>query len=222
MSFEAALYDLDGLIVDSEPVHGIASEKTVNVYGRSMEELSGEVRRSFYGKRVIDVAALVVDSLELGITPRRWADERHEIFMTLVEQGVELMPGMRQSLALFRELGLKTAVVSSGISGYVNRLLELTGLAGEFDSVVTGDVVSAGKPEPECFLLGASRLGAAPAGCIVLEDAWAGIQAGRAAGMTVIAVRNRFNRNYDGAHALLGSLAEIDRPLLAGLAGDGN
>jgi beta-phosphoglucomutase len=218
LKFEAALYDLDGLIVNSEPLHGIASEKTVNVYGRSMEELSGEVRRSFYGKRVIDVAALVVDSLELEISPQRWADERHEIFMGLVEQGIELMPGMRQSLALFKELGLKTAVVSSGISGYVNRMLELSHLAGEFDTVVTGDVVSAGKPEPECFLLGASRLGVAPECCIVLEDAWAGIQAGRNAGMTVISVRNRFNLNYDGADALLDSLAAIDRSLLAKLS----
>ncbi len=218
MSFEAALYDLDGLIVNSEPLHGIASEKAVNVYGRSMEELSDQVRRSFYGKRVIDVAELVVNSLALEISPQRWADERHVIFMDLIEQGVELMPGMRKSLSLFKELGLKTAVVSSGISSYVTRLLELTGLGEEFDTVVTGDDVSEGKPEPECFLQGASSLGAAPGKSIVLEDAWAGIQAGRAAGMAVIAVRNRFNLNYDGAHALLNSLADIDRKLLAELS----
>jgi len=212
--FGAALYDLDGLIVDSEPLHGVASERALNAYGRSLEELPPRVRASFYGKRVIDIASLVVDGLGLDIPPERWADERHAIFMELIEQGIELMPGMRGSLKLFKGMGLKTAVVSSGIASYVLRLLEITGLDNEFDTVVTGDDVRLGKPAPECFLTGAQRLRAAPENCLVLEDAWAGIQAGLAAGMNVIAVRNRFNLVYDGAHAVLGSLAEIDRPLL--------
>ena len=216
--FGAALYDLDGLIVDSEPLHGIASEKALNAYGRSLDDLSDEVRASFYGKRVIDVAALVVESLGLKVSPARWADERHTIFMGLIEQGVKLMPGMTGSLELFKESGFKTAVVSSGLSDYVNRLLEITGLDGRFDTVITGDAVKQGKPEPECFLSAALNLNCAPESCIVLEDAWAGIRAGLAAGMTVIAVRNQFNLIYDGAHVLLDSLAEIDLPLLERLS----
>ncbi|MBW7997679.1 MAG: HAD family phosphatase [Candidatus Glassbacteria bacterium] len=218
MNFEAALYDLDGLIVDSEPLHGVASEKALNVYGRSLEELSDEVRGSFYGKRVIDIASLVVDSLGLDIPPQRWADERHAIFMELIENGVDLMPGMRQSLSLFRESGIKAAVVSSGVGRYVRRLLEITGLDGDFDTVVTGDEVRKGKPDPECFLEGARRLGARPGRCIVLEDAWAGIRAGRAAGMAVIAVRNEFNANYNGAHVVLDSLDGLDSTLLETLS----
>lgn len=222
MIFGAALYDLDGLIVNSEPLHGVASEKALNRYGRSLEELSGEIRASFYGKRVIDVAALVVDSLGLEIAPERWADELHEVFIELIEDGVELMPGMLGSLELFESLGLRTAVVSSGVSRYVHRMLEITGLDNRFDTVVTGDDVRLGKPEPECFLTAANRLGVAPQEAIVLEDALAGIRAGLAAGMTVIAVRNQFNPVYDGAHAVLDSLAEIDRPLLDKLAGETN
>jgi HAD superfamily hydrolase (TIGR01509 family) len=196
----------------------MASEKAVNAYGRSLEELSDEVRVSFYGKRVIDVAALIIDNLGLEIDPHSWAEERTAVFMEMLGDGIDLMPGMTGSLKLFRELGFKAAVVSSGASDYVHRILEITGLENEFDAVVTGDDVRVGKPEPECFLSAASRLDAEPDGCIVLEDAFAGIRAGLAAGMTVIAVRNKFNPIYDGAHVVLDSLAQIDRPLLDKLA----
>jgi HAD superfamily hydrolase (TIGR01509 family) len=172
------------------------------------------VRESFYGKRVIDVARLIIDNLGMDLDPQRWADERTAVFMELLEGGMELMPGMRDSLALFKELEFRTAVVSSGARGYVLRMLEITGLSAEFDAVVTGDDVSRGKPDPECFLKGAERLEVAPAGCVVLEDAWAGAAAGIAAGMKVINVRNRFSPVHDGSHAVLDSLAQVDRLLL--------
>jgi len=214
VKFQAALYDLDGLMVNSEPIHGVASEKAVNVYGRTLQDIPEEVRQSFYGKRVIDVAALVVGRLGLDIAPERWADERHRIFMELIEKGIELMPGMESSLDFFHGRGLKTAVVSSGVRRYVTRILEITGMTGRFEAVVTGDDVTSGKPDPQCYLAAAGKIGAEPRACIVLEDAHAGILAGKAAGMKVVAVRNRFSLNYEGADVILDSLAELsDRTL---------
>ncbi|HLA39525.1 MAG TPA: HAD family phosphatase [Candidatus Glassbacteria bacterium] len=218
MNIQAALYDLDGLMVDSEPVHGVASEMAAKTYGRSLQELPEDVRRSFYGKRVIDVAALVVERLGLDISPQRWADERLEIFMDLVEKGIGLMPGLESSLDLFRSHGLKTAVVSSGVRRYVDRILESTGMASRFDAVVTGDDVTRGKPDPQCFLTAARKIGAEPGACLVLEDAHAGILAGKAAGMKVVAVRNRFSLDYTGADLVIDSLAQIDHQTLERLS----
>ena len=101
-------------------------------------------------------------------------------------------------------------------------MLEITGLEREFDTVVTGDDVRRGKPEPECYLAGAQRLGVSPENCIVLEDAWAGVAAGLAAGMKVIAIRNRFSPVHDGAQVVLDSLAQIDRALLEKLGNGGS
>jgi len=213
--FEAVLYDLDGLIVDSEPLHGIASEKALNIYNHTLSEIPESVRKSFYGKRVVEVAAGIVESLHLPVSPEQFADQRREIFMRLVEEGIGLMPGMERSLALFDKMGLKKAVVSSGDKQYVHRILELTGLARRFEAVITGSDVNRGKPDPGCYLLAARTLGAAPEKCLVLEDAYAGICAALAAGMKVIGVENHFNSRFDGAHMVVGSLCDLNENVLA-------
>jgi len=215
--FQAVLYDLDGLIVNSEPLHGIASEKTLNIYGRTLSEIPESVRNSFYGKRVADVAAGIVESLSLPVSPERFAGERQRIFMQLIDEGIELMPAMEESLVLFEKMCLKKAVVSSGDKEYVYRILELTGLAQKFEAVITGNDVTRGKPDPQCYLLAARKLGIAPEKCLVLEDAYAGICAALAAGMKVIGVENHFNDQFDGAHVVVRSLGDIDENVLASL-----
>jgi len=215
---EAALYDLDGLMVDTEPLHQRASELTLARYGRKYEEIPEAVRKSVYGKRAPDVAALLLGSLDLPVTAGQWSEERNSVFLELIEEGLELMPGLDDSLALFESKGFRRAVVSSGDYRYVHRILELTGLKARFEHVVTGDDVSRGKPDPQCYLLGASSLGVAPQRCLVLEDALAGVQAARAAGMKVVGVANRFNQRFDGADAVLESLAAVDEALLDRLA----
>ncbi|MEA2064178.1 MAG: HAD family phosphatase, partial [Gemmatimonadota bacterium] len=207
---KAVLYDLDGLLVDTEAIHGVASERALNRYGHTLEDLPHDLRIGFYGKRVIDIAGEVVDCLGLPVGPAQWAGERLEVFMELIAGGVSLMPGAEQSLALFGRKGMRTALVSSGNRRYVERILELTGMTGAFEAVITGDDVTAGKPDPQCYLEGARVLDARPHVCLVLEDAYAGIRAARAAGMKVIAIENKYSSNYQGADLVLASLADID------------
>ncbi|HUU26172.1 MAG TPA: HAD family phosphatase [archaeon] len=217
MALKAVLYDLDGLMVDSEPLHGKASEKALNAYGHTLEDIPAALRQSFYGRRVAEIAADVVNCLSLPVSPERWARERLEIFMELVEQGINLMPGAEESLSLFEGNGLKKAVVSSGDRKYVQKILRLTGLTSRFEAVVTGDDVTRGKPDPQCYLLGAQKLDVPPPGCLVLEDAYPGIKAARAAGMKVIGVENNFNSRFDGADVVVSSLAAIDQKVLGTL-----
>ncbi len=212
---KAVLYDLDGLMVDSEAIHGEASEKALNGYGHSLEDLPSELRRNFYGKRVVDIAGEIIDCLKLPVAPEQWAGERLKIFMRLIEKGISLMPGVEQSLEFFDGRGMKKAVVSSGDRQYVERLLEITGVTGVFDAVITGDDVATGKPDPQCFLIGARALEIAPSSSLVLEDAYAGICAARAAGMKVIGIENKYNHNFDGADLVLASLAEINDRILS-------
>jgi len=214
---EAVLYDLDGLIVDSEALHGKASEEALNKYGHGLAELPAVVRKNFYGKRVIETAGEVIGWFGLPVTPEQWAGERLEIFLRLIEDGISLMPGVEQSLKFFDGKGMKKAVVSSGDRRYVERMLEITGMAEAFQAVVTGDDVTLGKPDPLCFLIGARALDTAPGNSLVLEDAYAGICAARAAGMKVVGIRNKYNDNFDGADLVLESLAEIDESVLNSL-----
>jgi len=214
---EAVLYDLDGLMVDTEPLHQRASELALEPYGRKYEEIPEALRKSVYGKRAVDVASILTGGLGLPVSAAQWSEERNTIFLGLIEHGIDLMPGLLDSIGLFERRGLRRAVVSSGDSRYVRRILELTGLSRRFEAVITGDDVARGKPDPQCYLLGARSLGVVPERCLVLEDALAGVTAARAAGMKVIGVANRFNGRFDGADLVLESLAGIDDLLISRL-----
>jgi beta-phosphoglucomutase len=214
---EAVLYDLDGLMVDTEPLHQRASELALERYGRKYEEIPETLRKSVYGKRATDVASILIGGLGLPVSAGQWAEERNTIFLGLIEKGLDLMPGLAYSIGFFEKRGLRRAVVSSGDSRYIQRILELTGLRDRFEAVITGDDVTLGKPDPQCYLLGACNLDVNPECCLVLEDALAGVAAARAAGMKVIGVANRFNNRFDGADVVLESLAGIDDCLIARL-----
>jgi beta-phosphoglucomutase-like phosphatase (HAD superfamily) len=107
------------------------------------------------------------------------------------------MPGAREAIDRCRDLGLKIGLATSAIRAHADRTLGETGLSGLFDAQATGDEVARGKPEPDLFLLAASRLGASPASCVVFEDAPNGVAASIAAGMQVIAVPNASTEGLD-------------------------
>jgi HAD superfamily hydrolase (TIGR01509 family) len=115
-----------------------------------------------------------------------------------------------------KDAGIKVAVVSSSPLERVNVSLEEVGLILEFDVIVSGDCCFLGKPHPQPFLLAAERVGAKPVDCIVVEDAEAGILAGKAAGMKVVAVRspNTHGQDLGKADVIVDSLEEVDLNLL--------
>ncbi len=128
-------------------------------------------------------------------------------------EGQPLLPGVEALLRDARGLGLGRAVASSSSCGWVNGWLERHGIRGLVDVVVGRDDVRKVKPDPELFLLAASRLGQEPARCVVFEDSPNGMRAALAAGMRCVAVPNALTRPLErpGVDLVLGSLA--DRPL---------
>jgi beta-phosphoglucomutase len=101
---------------------------------------------------------------------------------------VQLLPGARALLDGLRAAGFRQGVGSSAPPKNLELLLGLTGIGGLFDAVVTGDDVQRGKPDPQVFQLAAARLGVPAGRCAVMEDAVAGVEAARAAGMKAVAV----------------------------------
>jgi putative hydrolase of the HAD superfamily len=124
-----------------------------------------------------------------------------------------LMPGVERLLHDARSLGLARAVASSSSSGWVEGWLRRHGIHELFEAIVTRDHVSRVKPDPELFLLAASRLGVPAGACVVFEDSANGMRAALAAGMRVVAVPNALTARIErpAVDLVLGSLAE--RPL---------
>ena len=117
------------------------------------------------------------------------AERKEELYRMLVAaEGVTVLPGARELLEALREGGVPRAVGSSTPRENLEALFAATGLDAFFDAVVCGSDVSQGKPDPEVFLMGAQKLNLPASRCVVIEDAFAGIEAARRAGMKVVGV----------------------------------
>lgn len=172
----AVLFDLDGTLIDSTPVVERAARRWAAEYGLDPEAFLADA----HGRRTGD---RVAEFLPAGQV-RAAADRLDALELDDVE-GIVALPGVRDLLADLD--GLPWAVVTSMDRGLLGVRIPAAELALP-DIVVTAEDVRNGKPDPEGYLLAARRLGVDPADCVVVEDAPAGVRAGRAAGATVIAV----------------------------------
>jgi HAD superfamily hydrolase (TIGR01509 family) len=181
----ALIFDMDGLLVDSE---GLAAEAMDRLLTEYRLERNPEVHRKLLGRRLVEALAIVREGygmdVEVEILIARYSDLRTEA----LRGSVKAMPGAAEIIARARLAGLPVALATSGMRIHADISLEETGLAGSFDSETTGDEVTRGKPAPDLFLLSAERLGIEPADAVVLEDSPLGVEAAKAAGMRVIAV----------------------------------
>lgn len=188
--FAAILADLDGTLVDTMPLQHLAYRRTLARYG-------GDLTRADYDALVGGPARETIPRFveAAGLNPATappvetlHAEKKRELAAILAEGRLEPLP----AAALLREaMGrAKTAVVTSGNREGATAILKALGLLEALDVLVSGDDVVNGKPHPEPFLKAADLLGASPDACLVLEDHPAGIEAARAAGMTVLDVRD--------------------------------
>lgn len=209
---DAVLFDLDGVLVDTEPWWN-------------------DVRVAFAGERgrpwgPDDQAAT------MGGNSRRWAEIMQER-LALAELDVDAVQDavVDGVLARFRErpspvipgapeavrriaASRPVAIASSAHPAVIRAALDALGLHAVFGAIVSADEVEHGKPAPDVYLLAASRLGVAPARCLVVEDSVNGVRAGRAAGMTVVLVPNPSvppaEDAYELADRVIASLADLD------------
>jgi len=185
----ALIFDMDGVIVDSNPTHRRAWELFNRRYGLETTEA---MHQRMYGKHNSDIVRdyFGPDLDDAEVAARGAAKEA--LYRELAGAGIEqmLVPGVRAFLEEHRARPM--GVGSNAEPANVEFVLERSGLRPFFRTVVDGHQVRRPKPDPEVFLLVAERLGAAPANCIVFEDSPTGVQAALAAGMKVVGIRTTF------------------------------
>ena len=209
---EAILFDLDGLMVDSEP-HSFASWRAVMAQrGIDYDYATFELT---LGLSLPDTADLLGERYRLTGQSAELIHDKTEYQITQLDGNVQPMPGLIALLDAIDHFGLKKAVASSGRRRYVNAVLAATHLDRRFGTIVSGDDVVNSKPAPDIFLAAAQALHVDPAQCLVLEDAPAGVQAAKAAGMVCFAVPNDYTRRLDlsQAAAIMSSLFEVEASL---------
>ncbi len=180
----AVLFDMDGLLVDSEPLWFEAERAVMARLGSpwtaadQRELIGGQLHHSV--AYMLGKAARPADPAQVG----RWLVDT--MTRLIRERGLPLLPGAAELLAELAAAGIPRALVTSAQRQILDAVLAATGLS--FGVMVCGDDVRRGKPDPEPYLRAAALLGEAPGSCVVLEDSPRGIAAGEAAGCPVIAV----------------------------------
>lgn len=208
----AVVFDLDGLMADSEPLAEWAWGQVLARYGHRLDD---RTLAEIIGLRVVDSARLICRRFLLPISPQEAAAERDRLFLQAVPTRLRARPGLYSLLDTLEVRGLPLGIATSGHCRYVALALQTLGLTDRFRAIVTGDEVEHGKPAPDVYLLAAERLGVPPACCLALEDAPLGVTAARAAGMVCVAVPNARTAALDFSHAhrVYSSLEEVEEAL---------
>lgn len=184
----AAIFDLDGVIVDTAHYHYIAWKRLASEFGITLTPLHNELLKGVSRVRSLEII-LSLGNVELSEAQKaQLADKKNKWFVEYIEsiRPEEIFPGVKEILQQLRKKKIKIGLASS--SKNAPRVIELLGIGLEFDTLVDGTMITHTKPDPEIFLLAAHKLGIDPADCVVFEDAEAGVEAALAAGMKCVGV----------------------------------
>ena len=202
--FDAVIFDLDGVLLDSEPIY---LQATNTVLAREGRFLSPEENAPYIGWRYDDVLREIIPRLGLAHPPSYYANETRREVLRRLSGPLDPPPGAVALLDCLEAAGVPRAVGSSSSRAWVEAILSGLGLRERFSAVVGGDEVASGKPAPDIFLRCAELLGVPAGRCVVIEDSPHGVLAARRAGMAAIGLRTGATATL----ALDGCLALVDR-----------
>ncbi|MBT3602710.1 MAG: HAD family phosphatase [Candidatus Latescibacteria bacterium] len=216
-AYQAVIFDMDGLIVDSETIY-------YNAYNQTLNDLGVDIPREEYmrcvGHPVEGNSAEAVKIYDLPIRPEDFLESWMKRFENAIgdPEQIELMPGFLDLIAHLRQKKYKLGIASSTprhrmqttLKNGVLPHLDVDAIDQIFSALFSGSDVTNTKPDPEIYLKAAAKLDVEPKHCIVFEDSSAGVQSAKAAGMTSVAVPNFFTAHHDHsqAHHILKSLHE--------------
>ena len=219
---EAVIFDMDGVLVDSEPLWRRAEQA---VFPRVGIQLTDEMCMQTMGTRLDEVVRhwFAVKPWQ-GTSLGEVEEEVVASVVDLVRKEGEPMEGVEQVLRFFRARGFRIGLASSSSARLIDAVLDKLSIRERFDVVQSAEGEPYGKPHPGVFLTTAARLGVEPTSCLVFEDSFAGLIAGLAARMKVVAVpaESDFDQSrFDVAHLKLRSLRQFDEGCLGKLMAPG-
>lgn len=200
----SVIFDLDGTLVDSEPNYYEAARQVLARYG--LPDFSWEQHARFIGIGTRETLEILDRQHALTGPIEEMLAAKNAAYLELARASTEVFPEMRKFVERLHAEGVRMAVASGSSRSAIDTILVGTGLDSFMELVVSAEEVEHGKPEPDVFLEAARRLGAAPAECVILEDAAPGAAAAHAAGMRCIAIPYLPQSADDPAFATAGLL----------------
>ena len=217
MDAYGVIFDLDGVLVDSGPPHReswrrLAREVHVPMsdefFARTFGQMNKDILEALFGRELPEAEW------------RRLGDRKEVLYRELIRGSVPGMPGAVELVAALDADGARLGVGSSGPPENIELCLAEMGIRRTFDVVITGGDVTRGKPDPQVFLVAAEGLGLACERCVVVEDAVAGVEAAKRAGMAAVALTSTHGReSFPHADLVVERLGELDPARLVALIG---
>ncbi|MNO67628.1 Beta-phosphoglucomutase [compost metagenome] len=187
-SIKACLFDLDGVLVDTAKYHYLAWKRLAQELGFDFTEHDNERLKGVSRMASLDIL-LSIGGIELDESKKQeLAERKNNWYFEMISKmdASEILPGALEFLKECRANGLKVALGSASKNAMT--ILNNTGITPYFDAIIDGTRTTSAKPDPEVFTLGASEVGVSPEQCVVFEDAEAGVEAARRAGMHCVGI----------------------------------
>ncbi|OGS21043.1 MAG: phosphatase [Elusimicrobia bacterium RIFOXYA2_FULL_39_19] len=194
---EAVIFDMDGVLIDSEPFHLEVNKELFKQVGITFSE---EEYTHFIGVSNKEMFAILKEKYKLTQSVEELSQMQLVGFLEYLEKEKHIqkpIPGVPELLADIKKAGLKTAVASSSDMRNIEAVLKILDIKKYFNALVSGVNVKKGKPAPDIFIETAKQLGVNPENCMVIEDAMHGVQAAKAAGMKCLGYVNHNSCNQD-------------------------
>ena len=209
MKKQAVIFDMDGVVTDSEPLY---AEAVTVALGETGLSLSREDHQAIMGSSIDYTWEWVMSRFNLNHDLDYWKERYDKVVLRLLSEKAEPMPGIYGLLDRLEEGGIKIGLATSSQLNWVEAVLARLGVRERFGSMAACEMVQNAKPAPDLYLLAANGLAVPPEACVAIEDTPRGIQAAKAAGMVTVALRTEAMPHMDlsAANHFSDSLKEFD------------
>lgn len=206
---KAVLFDMDGLMIDSEPLNFKAWKKVLKKYDIHLKK--DEYNQRYVGIPDKDGTEDLVARYSLSVSAEKLSQTKRKLYTRLLQTKLVPQPGLIDLLISLHKVGYKTAIGSGSSLEEIQMVIKGLAIYHLIDSYCSAEEVNKGKPAPDTYLELAKRLDVDPAECLVLEDAPPGVQAAKAAEMLCFAIPSNETKNLDFSLAdkVLNSLSEV-------------
>jgi beta-phosphoglucomutase len=213
--YKAFLFDMDGVITDTMPLHFEAWRQAFEIHGIKIEPLDVYLREGQTSMQMAEDIARDKNAILSKDTINGIENEKGKIFLMLVNEKARAYDGVKDTLELLRNKGIRTALVTGSRMGSAKGVLSKVSLKDLFDVIITADDVKKGKPGPEPYLKAMEKLGIDKGSCVVVENAPMGILSGKAAGAGyIIALETSLGEEYlKGADEIMKSFSALEKCL---------
>lgn len=193
----AVIFDMDGVMIDSEWIYKKACQNVLKKYGKEANE---DLFKAQMGRSMDEAQKIIVEMTGIDVKPEKIGKEYTNEYLRLSKKLLKPNPGLFELINSLKDRVL-LAVASSTEEKVVEKILERFEIKDTFSAITGGDKVKHSKPEPEIYLLTSRKLGIDPDNCIVIEDSPAGIESANKAGISVLALKTEHNKNMDLSQA---------------------